>query len=183
MFENITLEVSLKPFKNISGSYIRKVCAGVYEQWKPLLKGRKSISVMLWTGDGSEILDYNKNPDDKFEWCRFVGTANLPYPDEETPDETSLHKRKQDYMKNAPEMTYAILRDIVAAFKEEGKRAFPESNIRVGETFDIGPEYDSRFSEVCDEIYGTYLRGEYVDGEIYFRMGHKQKCKPDDADR
>ena len=43
------------------------------------MKERESVSVMLWVGDGSEILDYAGENDDKIEWCRFVGTANLPY--------------------------------------------------------------------------------------------------------
>ena len=61
MFENITLELSLKPFKQTDEAYVRKVCAQIFEQWRALLKDRKSISVMLWVGDGSEILDYAGN--------------------------------------------------------------------------------------------------------------------------
>ena len=79
MFKNVTLELSLKPFKQTDETYIRKVCAQIFEQWRPLLKKRKSISIMLWVGDGSEILDYAGKLEDIFEWARFVGTANLPY--------------------------------------------------------------------------------------------------------
>ena len=35
----------------------------------PLLKEREEISVMLWTSDGSEILDYNGDENTAFEWC------------------------------------------------------------------------------------------------------------------
>ena len=35
-------------------------------------------------GDGSELLDYAGNLNDPFEWCRFLGNANVPYLD---PDE------------------------------------------------------------------------------------------------
>ena len=48
---------------------------------------------MLWAGDGSEILDYSGNRNDTFEWCRFIGTANLPYLEKDAPLETSLHER------------------------------------------------------------------------------------------
>ena len=155
MFENITLELSLKPFKQTDEAYIRKICAQIFEQWHSLLKNRKSISVMLWVGDGSEILDYAGNLDDIFEWARFVGTANLPYLEENEPLETSLHIRKQDYIKNAPVMTYGILKTIISCLKEEGKKAFPEALIRIGETFDIGPEFAisdfkyNRHTEIC----------------------------------
>lgn len=155
MFENITLEVSLKPFKQTDNAYIQEVCAHIFDHWKPLLKGRKRVSVMLWVGDGSEILDYAGNLDDTFEWARFVGTANLPLLAEEAPRETSLHERKQEYMQNAPRMTYRILKNIVSVLKEEGKKAYPDATIRVAETFDIGPEFaisDFRYrrhTEIC----------------------------------
>lgn len=58
MFKNVTLELSLKPFKQTDEGYIRKICAQIFEQWRALLKDRPSISIMLWVGDGSEILDY-----------------------------------------------------------------------------------------------------------------------------
>ncbi|MBQ9783677.1 MAG: hypothetical protein IJW44_04060 [Clostridia bacterium] len=160
MFEKITLEISLKPFKQTDESFIRKVCAGIFEQWRPLLKGRKTISVMLWAGDGSEILDYAGNLEDRFEWARFVGTANLPYLEAGAPLETSLHKRKQDYIPNAPVMTYGVLKAIVSCLKEEGKKAFSDATVRVGETFDIGPEFAisdfkyRRHTEICS---GTKL--------------------------
>ena len=155
MFENVTLEMSLKPFKQTDEGYIKNVCNKIFEQWRPLLKNRKTISVMLWAGDGSEILDYSGNRNDTFEWCRFIGTANLPYLEKDAPLETSLHERKQDYIKNPPKMTYGILKSIIDCIKEEGKRAFPHAVIRVGETFDIGPEFAisdfkyNRHPEIC----------------------------------
>ena len=158
MFQDITLEISLKPFKSTDLAYIRSVCAGVFEQWRPLLKNRPNLSVMLWSGDGSEILDYKGRDEDEFEWCRFVGTANHPLLQGDEPRETSLHDRKQNYMENAPIMTYGILKTIVACFKEEGARAFPSAKIRVGATFDIGPEFAisdfkyRRHPEVCHTI-------------------------------
>ena len=155
MFKNINLELSLKPFKQTDDNYIRRICVQIFEQWKPLLKNRKNIAIMLWVGDGSEILDYAGDLEETFEWAHFVGTANLPYLDDNAPLETSLHERKQDYIKNVPVMTYGILKNIVSCLKEEGKKAFPNATIRVGETFDIGPEFAisdfkyNRHLEIC----------------------------------
>ncbi len=164
MFRNITLEMSLKPFKQTDDEYIRNVCAQIFSQWRPLLKERESISVMLWTSDGSEILDYAGRLEDEFEWGRFWGTANKPFLAEDEPLETSLHARTHSYLKNAPKMTYAILKKIVSTLKDEGKKAFPDAIIRVGETFDIGPEFTksdfkyNRHQEICS---GTVLDGEF----------------------
>ena len=69
MFKNITLEVSLKPFKQTDNEYIHNVCRTVFRQWYPLLKDREEVSVMMWTADGSELLDYSGNMDDTFEWA------------------------------------------------------------------------------------------------------------------
>jgi hypothetical protein len=55
MYQSITLEVSLKPFRQLDEPYIRAVCTKIFEQWRPLLKGRREISLMLWVGDGSEL--------------------------------------------------------------------------------------------------------------------------------
>ena len=67
MFHTVNLEMSIKPFYKTDEASIREVCRQVFTQWRPLLKGRKTISVMLWTSDGSEILDYDGNPQTPFE--------------------------------------------------------------------------------------------------------------------
>ena len=155
MFQNVTLELSLKPFKKTDAAYIRHICAEIFTQWRPLLKNRSTISLMLWVGDGSEILDYAKDLSASFEWGRFIGTANLPPLEENEPLETSLHTKRQDYIPDAPQMTYGILKMIIACLKDEGKKAFPEATIRVGATFDIGPEFAisdfkyCRHPEIC----------------------------------
>lgn len=160
MFRSVTLEVSLKPFWQTEPDSVRAVCAQIFDQWRPLLKGREEISIMMWVSDGSELLDYAGRMEDEFEWCRFIGTANLPPLGEGEPRETSLHRRRQDYMPNAPHMTYGILKMIVATLKDECRKAFPMARCTVGETFDIGPEFAisdfkyRRHREICT---GTVL--------------------------
>ena len=155
MFHTVNLEMSIKPFYRTDEDSIRAVCRQVFTQWRPLIKGRKTISVMLWTADGSEILDYDGNPETPFEWCCYLGTANRELLGSEECRDISLHDKKQWYRKNPPVMTYGILKRIVTILKEEGSRAYPGSVIRVGETFDIGPEFAvsefkyKRHPEVC----------------------------------
>ncbi len=155
MLKNITLEVSLKPFKNTDEKSIREVCERIFDDWMPLISGRECVSVMLWCSDGSEILDYNKNDDDEFEWCKYIGTANKQHLGVDEDLSTSLHVKKQYYMENPPKMTYGVLKNIVKMLKEVGMKRCPNAKIRVGETFDIGPEFAvstfkyQRHPEIC----------------------------------
>lgn len=157
MFKNVTLEISLKPFKETSDAYIQSVCQKVFDQWTPLIFNREMISVMMWSADGSELLDYTGDLDKEFEWACYVGTANKPLIGD-LPKETSPHQRKQYYMENPPKMTYRILKKIVETFKNEGKKRFPNAKIRVGTTFDIGPEFavsEFKYTRHPEVVNGT----------------------------
>ena len=155
MFKNVTLELSLKPFKKTGSEYIKSVCKKIFDDWRPLIKNCDTISVMLWTADGSEILDYSGDLTDSFEWCKYLGTANNPLISNSDPHEISLHIKKQLYIKNPPIMTYKILKEIVSALRGEASRRYPDAKIEIGETFDIGPEFAlsdfkyNRHTEIC----------------------------------
>ncbi len=171
MLKSITLEVSLKPFKKTDKEYIKKVCHDLLMQWRPLLVGREEISVMLWASDGSEILDYNKDLSQEFEWAYFMGTANMPLATEQDEDDCiTMHKKARTYTENPVKMTYGILKNIVKTFKQEGKKMFPNAKILIGETFDIGPEFAKsdfkyvRHREICP---GGHIQGfGFVDSTL-----------------
>lgn len=139
----VCLEISLKPFgidKTPEG--FERVARGLFEQWKPLLKRATGCSVLFWTSDGSEILDYTGNLDDSFEWCRYIGIGNWNrnIDPESDPDKRSLHHFPINYIENPPEMTYGDLKEIIATMKRVG-RELTGFDIEVGETFDPGPEF------------------------------------------
>ena len=95
MFPNITLEMSLKPFRQTDDESIQKVCTKVFEDWKPLVRDAETVSVLLWTADGSEILDYKGNLQEEFDWCKYIGNANpkASYDCEGDPDKIGLHAK------------------------------------------------------------------------------------------
>ncbi len=162
MFKAVTLEMSLKPFKSTDNEYIEGVVRRLFDDWKPLLKNRKEISVMMWTSDGSEILDYSGDLDESFEWCYYMGNANKPLVADDEDIDISLHEIKRIYMQNPPVMTYRILKNIVSTIKKIGNELYPEAKITVGETFDIGPEF-----AVSDFKYNRHREitsGEKLDG-------------------
>jgi hypothetical protein len=140
-FKNVTLEMSLKPFKKNDPDYIRGVCREAFTQWAPLTRHADQVSVMLWTADGSEILDYTGDPKQRLEWARYIGNPNSGRPVGSEPDAPlSIHDRAFLYMPDPPEYTLGDLRFIVQCLKEEGRRLTGKP-VRVGATFDPGPEF------------------------------------------
>ncbi|MGI6634680.1 MAG: hypothetical protein ACOX7B_05870 [Christensenellales bacterium] len=142
----VCLEISLKPFKKLDDASIHDVCDELFCGWRELIRYADSIAVMLWTSDGSEILEYDGNIESTFEWARYIGIGN---PQKELPDwdkaGRSLHSKPVLYMDNPPEMRYIDLKRIIIALKEAGQRIFGMVP-SVIETFDPGPEFAySRF--------------------------------------
>lgn len=135
--KRLILELSLKPFRDHSDDAVRAVCVGIFRQWEALHRDAEAISFLLWTADGSEILDYAGDPSAEMEWAKWVGIANGPWATE--PPKT-LHTARWPYCENPPPLTYGRLAFIVRALKEEGRRLTGKP-ISVGSTFDPGPEF------------------------------------------
>jgi hypothetical protein len=139
-FNNITLEASLKPFKKNDKAYIQQVATELFTQWQSLLRHTDTVSVMLWTADGSEILDYKGNLNQPLEWARYIGNPNTEHEVGAGPKELSLHERAYLYIENPPAFTYGDLKFIIQTLKETGRRITGKP-VRIGATFDPGPEF------------------------------------------
>ena len=109
-FNDIHLEMSLKPFKVNDRDSIDQVCRNIFAQWGPLLKHADTISVMLWTADGSEILNYKGDKKQRLEWSQYVGNPNTEHEVNSGPVDLSLHQRAYDYIPNPPQYTYGDLK-------------------------------------------------------------------------
>lgn len=157
--KRVCLELSLKPFKSTEPEYVRSVCRTAFTQWKELIGEAEKVAVMMWTSDGSELLDYKGNPEDTFEWDRFIGGANprQTWNKVADPDGRGLHTRNYDYIPNPPVMKYKDLKFIIATLKEIGKE-ITGKDVLVGETFDPGPEFAlsdfkyNRHNEICEGV-------------------------------
>jgi len=152
--KNVTLELSLKPFKNMDEAYIEATCKELFRQWSPLTRHADGVSVLLWTADGSEILTYKGDLSEEIEWGRYIGGANSKVEVGSGPEHLSLHQRAFLYTENPPTITYGDLKRIVAALKRVGNEITGKP-VRAGATFDPGPEFaDSPFKyklhpEIC----------------------------------
>lgn len=148
-FERVTLEMSPKPFRSMAEADVQQVCEELFRQWAPLIRRTNSVAVMLWTADGSEILEYRGHMSDEIEWARYIGIGSPPKdaPGDD-PGRVGLHAKSHLYMDNPPKMTYATLAMIVRSLKHVG-HAMTGKPIQVGATFDPGPEFaNSQFKYV-----------------------------------
>jgi len=163
--QNVTLEMSLKPFRSMEEADIREVCRKAFTQWLPLIDQAAGSSVMLWTADGSEILDYRGSMDDELEWARYIGGANPRAAVPGDPEGICLHSRPYLYMQDPPTVTYGDLRRIVRTLKGVGAEVTGKP-VRVGATFDPGPEFAKssfkyeRHPEIC--LAGTMGRASFA---------------------
>lgn len=155
--KEITLEMSLKPFKINTHDEIKAVCKSLFMQWLPLVKNAETVCVLLWIGDGSELLEYSGDMNEKVEWAKYIGRANEfdgDWNKDSDPEKLSPHAQKYLYMENPPIFHYEDIKFITEILKEVGTQ-ITGKNIRVGTTFDPGPEFaESEFKykrhpEIC----------------------------------
>jgi len=162
---DLQLELSLKPFYDNSPATREAVCREIFMQWQALSRHAGQISILLWIGEGSEILEYDGNPDTPFEWARYHGAPNrhrweltdksvTDDPDHNgigidvgarDPEQKGIHCRAYLYRPEPAVFTYGWLRGLVGDLKRIGT-AITGKPVLVGQGFDIGPEFaKSRF--------------------------------------
>ncbi len=165
----VSLEMSLKPFRRLDDAYIERVCEELFDGWRDLIRYADSIAVMLWTSDGSEILEYTGNMDDEMEWGKYIGNAN-PRPEfpvvelKDAKPRMDVHVQPCYYMENPPAFTYRDLARVIAAIKRVGVR-MTGKQISVIETFDPGPEFaysDFKFHRHPELNKGTMMAKQWI---------------------
>jgi hypothetical protein len=162
---DLQLELSLKPFYDNSAATREAVCREIFMQWQALWRHAERISILLWVGEGSEILEYDGNPDTAFEWARYHGAPNRhrwELSDKSVsedadhngigidvgardPEQKGIHCRAYLYRDNPAVFTYGWLAGLVSDLKRIGE-SMTGLPVLVGQGFDIGPEFaKSRF--------------------------------------
>ena len=140
--QNITLELSSKPFFDDSEEMMFSVCEKMFRQWLPLTKNADMISVMLLFADGSEIFEYTGDLQQNFEWAHWIGCANhCPQPEKITPRiKRDTHKFPANYRENITPRNYAWLKRVIEVIRQTGKEITGKP-IRIGAFYDNGPEF------------------------------------------
>src|SRR5699024_1083674 len=125
---------------------VHEVATTIVRYWRPLLDAGRSAGILLWVADGSELLDFDGRMDTRFAWAQHIGFVNLahdpyPYP-------VPQGRQGVDYRPAPPQPTYADLARVVATLRQVA-RAELGIDVRIGTTFDAGPEFaESEFKYV-----------------------------------
>jgi hypothetical protein len=157
----IVLEMSLKPFKKVDQSSITAVCRQVLQDWYPLLGIAGECSILFWIADGSEILTWKGDLEEPIEWARYIGFCNADknlYSEEDR----SRERVASYYVDNPPVITYGLIRQIIATFKQLGREY--GLDLTAGATFDPGPEF-----AYSDFKYNTHF--EIIGGGVATKIG------------
>ncbi len=155
--KRLILEISLKAFHDFSVESVAAVAAKAVRQWGALIDRVENVSILLWTGDGSEILEYKDNPEEEIEWAKWIGIANKPPHFSGHPH---LHDRGVLFRSDPPVLNYGHLRALVSGLKTT-MRALTGKPVTIGTIFDPGPEFaTSPFKyQTHPEIAGGYTMG------------------------
>lgn len=163
--KELTIEVSLKPFLRRNAPSLGEVCRELFRPWLPAVRDAELISVLLWSGDGSEILEYSGDLRRQFDWARYVGIMNRPLPADI--EQTDPHRRNamigHPFEPDTEKTDYRFLAGLVRELKNTG-RELTGKTIRIGTAFDPGPEFsisDFKYRthrEICRGSYGTLSR-------------------------
>ncbi len=156
MLRNVTLELSCKPFTDDSEKKMYEVAEHLFRQWQPLTDHAAEISLMLWTGDGSEILEYSGDQDDTFEWGYWQGCAEAMSPGRELTEleKRSFHFIPRKYRQDAVPRKYSWLKRMIEVMREVCQQLNGKP-LRLIATFDNGPEFAisdfkyRRHREIC----------------------------------
>ena len=144
--EDLTLEFSLKPFAPPDPDRFRETGERIWEIWQPMIARSRRLSVLLWIGTGDEILRFANDPEQAFPWAHNIGFCNYHYKD--AYDRRNIHyrvNRARPFLEEPGEFTYGLLKDLIVILRETARRRLGR-DLRVGATFDPGPEFaDSRF--------------------------------------
>ncbi|MDD3035528.1 MAG: hypothetical protein PHO93_01280 [Candidatus Saccharimonadaceae bacterium] len=141
--KEFTLEMSLKPFLRKSAENYESVAMELFRQWQPVTDRAEQLSVLLWTADGSEILEFNNNLDKTFDWGRYIGCINNKQTAQQKKDDPDCRHALATgklFEEDTQEISYRTLKDIVATIKHVGKQYFGRE-ISICNAFDPGPEF------------------------------------------
>lgn len=162
-WRDVMLEVSFKAFLRKDNPGAEAVAKTIFEQYRELWSNAENIRILLWVGDGSEILEFREDAEFEFDWCRYTGIISaLPNPELEAADPEGRYAfTGKEFEADTQPCTIAFLRSVIDTLKRIGK-AVSGREILVGDAFDPGPEFT--ISEFKTKHHPECCRGSYGEG-------------------
>jgi hypothetical protein len=139
LIRRLTLEMSLKPFKSLDAQAIRETCRTALETWTKLIDRCDQLAILLWVADGSDILEWSGDLDNRLTAGQWVGFCNLDVPDLYLSEWYGV-QRARAYMTTPPPLAYRDLQAMIGHLRQAA-RDLMGRDISVGMTFDPGPEF------------------------------------------
>lgn len=109
LFQHGVLEMGPKPLFKKDDAFVQDVFAELFKTYRQLLKDCGEISIHWWLGEGSEILEYDRDMERRIHWAQWQGFAKT------VPG--SGMKPPVCYTDHPIEITYGDIRRIIAIAK------------------------------------------------------------------
>jgi len=132
--------MSIKPFALHGREAFDQTARRVLRSWDKLIDRADEVAALLWVGDSTEILVWSGDMDQPLEWGRYEGFCNLQRKAEPYFPGWFDNRPPQVFAPGLPELTYADLRDIIAALKRAALEVHGVT-FHPGMTFDPSPEF------------------------------------------
>lgn len=149
-YRRVCLETSLKPFRQLDDEFIAATCTRLWKNWDRLVERADEILILLWVGDGSEILQWQGDLSAPLPHAESIGFCNYDTPGAFPPDNRHYRiNRAVPYLDSPPCVTFADLKRIIAALRRTARERM-DRKILIGATIDPGPEFvhnDWKFSK------------------------------------
>jgi len=139
LLERLVLELSLKPFYRADAGTFEQTAAEIMRTWTDLAGAAEELAVLLWIGDGSEILEWKGNKDEPIRWGHTIGFNNLEYGLYPGAKYYAL-QRAVEFREPVPAVRYRDVAEIVRALRDTADRVLGK-RLFVGATIDPGPEF------------------------------------------
>ena len=140
-YRRACLETSLKPFISLDDASIAATCTRIWNNWDRLLERSDEILILLWVGDGSEILQWQGDLNAPVPHAESIGFCNYDTPGAFPPENRHYRiNRAVPYREDPPNVTFGALKRIMDALRQTARDQLGR-DIRIGATIDPGPEF------------------------------------------
>jgi hypothetical protein len=139
---DVQLELSLKPFPSARQEDVEALTRNLVVMWRSLIRHADQLSILLWAGDGTELLEYDRNLDRTFPWALYIGRGSDRHkvPEAKDPNHESLDGYPRPFTAHPNEYTYRDLQRIVRTMKATAEKD-TGIKVRIGAILEPGGEF------------------------------------------